>query len=198
MPARSAVRSLAASPRRRYPAAVTSDRADAAPPAASGPLAALRRADREALADLDVVAAHPNLSHWWNHASFALPLIGCVLFLAIGLAAGSAEATGFGVFLGAVLALQLPVVWFTWRGTATAIALTREAALALHGGEVRRELRWDDLDRIERVETFGNVRWKLIARGGAHIAVEGEIADVPALVARARELAGLGDGADGG
>ena len=196
-PARSSARSLAASSPRRYPAAVTSDRADAAP-AAPGPLAALRRADREALAGLDVVAAHPNLSHWWNHASFALPLIGCVLFLAIGLAAGSAEATGFGVFLGAVLALQLPVVWFTWRGTATAIALTREAALALHGGEVRRELRWDDLDRIERVETFGNVRWKLIARGGAHIAVEGEIADVPALVARARELAGLGDGADGG
>ena len=187
----------AASPRHaagRYPAAVTSDRPGDAPPAASGPLAALRREDREALSGLEVVAAHPNLSHWWNHASFALPLIGCALFLAIGLFAGSAEATGFGAFLGVVLVLQLPVVWFTWRGTATAIALTREAALALHRGEVRRELRWSDLERIERVETLGNVRWRLVARGGAHIAVEGEIAGVPALVARARELAGLGEG----
>lgn len=137
------------------------------------------------------MAAHRNLAHWWNHAAFVLPLAGSAAFLAIGALAGSAEATGFGVFLGVVLALQLPVVWFTWRRTATAIALTREGALALHRGRVLQQVRWSGVERIERVETLGNVRWRLTERGGAHLTVEGEIEDVPALVARARALAGL-------
>ena len=86
------------------------------------------------------------------------------------------------------------MVWFTWRGTATAIVLTEDGALALHRGVVRRELRWSELDRIERVETFGNVRWKLVERGGEHISIEGEIADIPALIERASELVGCGAG----
>ena len=139
----------------------------------------------------DVVQAHGNESHWWNHASFMLPLIGFVGLTVAGLLFGWAEATGFGLFLGVVLVLQLPVVWFTWRGTATAIVLTEGGALAMHRGEVRRELRWSELDRIERVETFGNVRWKLVERGGEHISIEGEIADIPSLIERASELSGV-------
>jgi hypothetical protein len=54
-------------------------------------------------------------------------------------------------------------------------------------------MRWSDVVRIERVETMGNVRWRLVPREGQHLAVEGEIADVPGLVARARELAQLPD-----
>jgi hypothetical protein len=153
---------------------------------------ALHRDDAAAIeAQPGVVQAHANESRWWNHASFLLPLLGFLGFTIPGLLFGSAEATGFGLFLGAVLVLQLPVVWFTWRGTATAIVLTEAGALALHRGQVRRELRWTDLERIERVETFGNVRWKLHERGGEHISVEGEIADIPALIARAGELSGL-------
>ncbi len=139
----------------------------------------------------DAVQAHGNESHWWNHASFMLPLIGFLLLTIPGLIFGWAEAIGFGLFLGVVLVLQLPVVWFTWRGTATAIVLTEEGALALHRGVVRRELRWSELERIERVETFGNVRWKLVERGGEHISVEGEIADIPSLIERASELSGV-------
>ncbi len=138
-----------------------------------------------------VVQAHGNESHWWNHASFMLPLIGFLLLTIPGLVFGWAEAIGFGLFLGVVLVLQLPVVWFTWRGTATAIVLTEEGAPALHRGVVRRELQWSELERIERVETFGNVRWKLVERGGEHISIEGEIADIPSLIERSSELSGL-------
>ena len=152
----------------------------------------VHRDDAAAIATLpDVVQVHGNESRWWNHASFALPLLGFLGFTVPGLLLGSAEATGFGLFLGAVLMLQLPVVWFTWRGTATAIVLTRAGAHALHRGRVRRDLSWSQLARIERVETFGNVRWKLIERGGEHISIEGEIADIPALIARASELSGV-------
>ncbi len=152
----------------------------------------VHRDDAAAIADLpDVAQVHGNESRWWNHASFALPLLGFLGFTIPGLLFGSFEATGFGLFLGVVMVLQLPVVWFTWRGTATAIVLTSAGAHALHRGQLRREVRWSELERIERVETFGNVRWKLTERDGEHISIEGEIADIPALIARASELSGV-------
>lgn len=158
---------------------------------ATPPLAPLHADDRAAIAALEVVAAHRNLSHWWNHASFVLPLLGAIAFLAIGQLSGSAEATGFGIFLAVVLLLQLPIVWFTWRRTATAIVLTTSGALALHRGRTLAEVHWAELERIERVETLGNVRWRLAERGGAHVAIEGEIEEVPGLIDRACELSGL-------
>jgi hypothetical protein len=138
-----------------------------------------------------VVAVHLNESHWWNHASFALPLLGAILFVGFGLLTGVAEATGFGLFLGAITVFMLPIVLLTWRGTPTAIVLTRTGATALHSGRVLREVAWADIDRIERFETMGNVRWKLIPREGQHLTVEGEIADVPRLIERAEELSGI-------
>ena len=183
-----AARALCGPEARRYPAGVNAERIEPQPPGVEG----LHRDDAARVAALpDAVRAHANESHWWNHASFMLPLIGCVGLTVPGLAFGWAEAIGFGLFLGVVLVLQLPVVWFTWRGTATAIVLTERGALALHRGEVRREVRWSDLERIERVETFGNVRWKLVEHGGEHVSIEGEIADIPALIACAGELSGV-------
>ena len=167
------------------------DAGEAAEESAPAALAAIHADDRAAIEGLEIVAAHRNESHWWNHASFVLPLLGAIVFLAIGQLAGSAEATGFGIFLAVVLVLQLPIVWFTWRRTATAIVLTRSGALALHRGRTLAEVRWAELERIERVETLGNVRWRLAERGGTHIAVEGEIEDVPGLVERASELSGV-------
>jgi len=167
------------------------DAGDAAEESAPARLAPIHPDDRAAVADLEVVAAHRNESHWWNHASFVLPLLGAIVFLAIGQLAGSAEATGFGIFLAVVMVLQLPIVWFTWRRTATAIVLTRSGALALHRGRTLAEVHWAELERIERVETLGNVRWRLAERGGTHIAVEGEIEDVPGLVERASALSGV-------
>ena len=179
---------LVAAEVRSYPRAMTDERTEQHVPG----IEALHRDDVATVgARADVVQAHANESHWWNHASFMLPLIGFLALTISGLIFGWAEATGFGLFLGVVMVLQLPVVWFTWRGTATAIVLTGDGALALHRGVVRRELRWSELDRIERVETFGNVRWKLVERGGEHISIEGEIADIPALIERASELSGV-------
>ena len=172
----------------RYADGVTDNRADQRTPGVEG----LHRDDAATVdAHPDAVQAHGNESHWWNHASFMLPLLGFLGLTIPGLIFGWAEATGFGLFLGVVLVLQLPVVWFTWRGTATAIVLTELGALALHRGVVRREVRWSELERIERVETFGNVRWKLVERGGEHISIEGEIADIPSLIERASELSGV-------
>lgn len=151
----------------------------------------LMREDLLAINELDVVQAHQNESHWWNHASFVLPLLGFVGFVILGLLTGSAEATGFGVFLGIVLVVQLPIVYFTWRRTATAIVLTQQGAIALHRGRILQEVHWAELARIERVDTFGNVRWKLRQQDDTHIAVEGEIEDVPGLIQHASELSGL-------
>lgn len=150
------------------------------------------RADAAYIETLEaVVAVHPNESHWWNHASFALPLLGCLGFVIAGFAFGSAEAKGFGLFLGAITLFMLPVVLLTWRGTPTSIVLTEAGALALHDGRVLRELRWPDVTHIDRVETMGNVRWRIHQREGQHLAIEGEITDVPALIDHARQLAGL-------
>ena len=181
-------RDLASTCARRYPLRMAGKQARRLVPGMEG----AHRDDAAASAALpEVVEVHANESHWWNHASFVLPLLGFLAFTSAGLLLDAAEATGFGLFLGAVLVLQLPVVWFTWRGTATAIVLSRGGVHALHRGVVRRELRWDELERIERVETFGNVRWKLHGRGGRHISIEGEIADVPGLIERAAELSGV-------
>jgi hypothetical protein len=149
-------------------------------------------ADRAAIESMEaVVAVHLNESHWWNHASFALPLLGAIAFVAFGLLTDRAEATGFGLFLAGITLFMLPVVLLTWRGTPTAIVLTRDRATALHSGRILREVAWADIDRIERFETMGNVRWKLIPREGQHLTVEGEIEDVPGLIERAQELSGV-------
>lgn len=160
------------------------------PPEAAPPVHPADQAFADAL-DERVLAVHPNESHWWNHASFALPLLGAIAFIAFGLLAGKAEATGFGLFLAGVTVFMLPVVLLTWRATATAIVLTERRALALHDGRVLREVAWNDVERIDRVETLGNVRWKFMPRDGQHLTVEGEIVDVAGLIARSEELAGI-------
>lgn len=142
-----------------------------------------------------------NDSRWWQNASFALPLGGAVLSLALGWAIGSAEATGFGVFLLAVTVLMVPVVLFTWRSTATAIVLTREGAVALHLGRPLHELRWAELRRIDEVNYLGNTRYKLLHGEDEFMTVESEIAGQSALVEAAFALSGLerqnsGDGGE--
>lgn len=175
------------------------DSADGPPPAsplgigqAASPLHAADAAAVAALAASGgLVAVHPTEAHWWNHASFALPLLGAVVCLLAGWATGVAELLGFGAFLAAVTVFMLPVVLLTWRGTPTAIVLTRDGAQALHDGRVLREVAWRELAAIERVETMGNIRWKLRPHTGQHLTIEGEIADVPGLIETAYALSGI-------
>lgn len=138
----------------------------------------------------DVVSVHVNLAHWWNNASFMLPLLVAVVSLAIGLLLGVGEATGFGLFALAVTVLLLPVVALTWRRTPTAVVLTRRGATALHGGRVLRDVDWASLAVIERAD-YGNVRWRLRPREGDHLSIEAELSGVDRLIDHAYELSGL-------
>lgn len=153
---------------------------------------ATRDRDRDRVLALDepVVAVHANESSWWNNGSFALPLLGALVCLGVGALFRVAEATGFGLFLGAIALFMLPVVLLSWRNTATAIVLTSTRALALHSGTVLREVAWADVHLIDRVDTLGNVRWRIHPREGQHLAIDGEIADVPALIEEAQRLSG--------
>ena len=81
-------------------------------PLAQPSAAALGPADRafvEACAE-HIIAVHANETHWWNNGSFALPLLGALVCIAFGLIFGIGEATGFGLFLGAIALFMLPVV----------------------------------------------------------------------------------------
>ena len=145
-----------------------------------GPL--LRRADAAAVAALEgVVAAHAHPVHWWNNASFALPFLAAVLSLAVGLLAGIAEATGFGLFMLATTALISPIVAMTWRRTPTAVVLTEEMLVALHSGRELRRLRWEEIESVRPVD-YDDVRWRLYPRGGEHLSLESGIDRLPELV----------------
>jgi hypothetical protein len=142
----------------------------------------LDRRDTVAVAALtDVDTVYVNDSRWWQNASFALPLLVCVIALGVGLALRSPEAIGFGLFLAVVTLIMVPVV-----------LLTRDGATALHHGRVLHELRWPELRRIERVEYLGNTRHKLVHGADERfLTVESEIEGADDLVDRAFALSGL-------
>ena len=152
---------------------------------------ALRPRDRavvDALAGVESV--HVIEAHWWNNASFALPLLVGLVSLAIGAAFRSFEGIGFGLFLLAVTAFMFPVVMITWRRTPTAVVLTEDRVLALHEGHVLREIRWADVARIERAD-YDNIEWRIRPHEGDHLSIESELSDVETLIERAYALSGL-------
>ena len=141
---------------------------------------------------LDAVQAHANESHWWNHASFMLPLLGFLGLTIPGLIFGWAEATGFGAVprRGARVAVARGVVYMARHGDGDRADRAGRPRAPSRCRAARGAVE-SELERIERVETFGNVRWKLVERGGEHISIEGEIADIPSLIERAGELSGV-------
>lgn len=158
---------------------------------AVGPAPELRVADTRAVSMLDgVVDVHVNELHWWNNASFALPFLVAIASLTIGLLAGLAEATGFGLFMLALTALTAPVVAFTWRRTPTAIALTEEILITLHSGRELRRLRWEEISSVSAVD-YDEVRWRLHHREGSHVSLENGIDRLPALIDEVCARAGL-------
>ncbi len=140
----------------------------------------------------DLVQVFVNDSRWWQNASFALPFIGCLLSIIIGFISGSAEAIGFGLFLGVVSLIMFPVVLLTWRATATVVVLRKQGAISMHRGRVLEEFRWSELRRIDRVEYLGNTRHKLLyGDEDRFLVIENEVEDADALVDAAFELSGL-------
>lgn len=150
-------------------------------------------ADAAAIEEMSgAVRVHVNDSRWWQNASFALPLLVTIVSLGGGALFGVAELLGFGLFAGAVTLIMTPIVLLTWRGTATAIVLTRDRAVALHAGRVLHEVLWSDLTRIERVEYLGNARHKLVhGEFDEFLTVESEIEEAEALVEAAFTLSGI-------
>ena len=167
-------------------------------PSPAGPtptptLDALDPRDRAVVSPLtDLVDLFVNDSRWWQNASFALPALGFLLATTAGWLLDSSEAIGFGLFLGAVTAIMVPVVLLTWRGTATAIVLRRGGALSLHHGRTLEQFDWPALRRIERVEYLGNVRHKLVhGDEDRFMTVESEIDGAGRLVDTAFRISGL-------
>lgn len=151
----------------------------------------VRLADAGAIEAMrDVVSVHVNLSHWWNNASFVLPLAVAVVFIVIGLVFSSREALGFGLFTLGVTVVLLPVVLLTWRRTATAVVLTREAAIGLHQGRELVCVRWDEISEIEAAD-YDSIRWRIRPKAGDHLNIEAELHDVDGLVEHAFALSGL-------
>jgi hypothetical protein len=152
----------------------------------------LDRRDLEAVARLpDVVATFVNPTHWYQNASFLLPLVASASVGILGLLRRSLELGGFAAFLLAVSLLMVPIVLAGWRQTATVVALTSDGITALHHGRVLRSIEWKDVDQIGERETQGNIRWQISARDGNRILLDGELDDLPELIASARRLAGL-------
>ena len=163
---------------------------DAARPAVSAD--GLRSRDAAAARTMpDVVAAHTNVAGWFNNATFVLPALGA---LGTGIAwavTGSLELGGLAAFLLAVTLIFLPVIWLTWQRTPTSIVVRERGLVALHQGRVLSEFAWGDVTALRRIETLGNVRWRIDARSGDHLSIEGEIADLPTILEAVRRRAGL-------
>jgi hypothetical protein len=137
-----------------------------------------------------VLGVHRNLSHWYNNASFSLPLLGAAILVPLGFAIGSDEAKGFGTFLLVIAALMAPFIAWTWRVTPTAIIVTTDALVSMHGDRLLNRIEWPAVVEVERKETMGNVRWRVLTRDDDHIAIEGEIEDVPGLLREITRLSG--------
>jgi hypothetical protein len=149
-------------------------------------------ADAAAIAALrDVLAVHRNTTHWYNNASFALPLLAAIVVALAGLILRRGDVLAFAGFLFAVTLAMVPVVLVSWRQTPTAVVLTRERIVALHGGRPLKSLPWRDVRAVTRRETQGNVRWHVTAESGERIALDGELEDLDGLLREARRIAGL-------
>jgi len=152
------------------------------------------RSDAEAIAALTgVVAIHRNTAHWYNNASFALPLAATLVVGLAGLALRRGDVLAFAGFLALVTAWMAPVVLATWRHTATAVVLTVDDITSLHDGRTLKALPWRDVRSVTRRETQGNVRWLVSAVDGERIALDGELEDLDGLIGEARRLACLPD-----
>jgi hypothetical protein len=155
-------------------------------------LPSLRPADRDAVSALpDVVGIHPYTAHWFNNATFVLPVLATIGTLIAWAAAGSDELLGISIFSAIITVLMLPLVRLTWVHTPTVIALTQERILALHQGRQLKSLAWTDVVAVRKQDTMGNIRWYIVAQDEEYISVEGEIDQIDTLLETARRLAGL-------
>mgnify|MGYP001484383340 CR=1 FL=1 len=164
-------------------------------PSRSSGAARAERGDAAAIAALPgVIAVHRNTTHWYNNASFALPLLAAVVVSFVGLILRRGDVLAFAGFLFAVTLCMAPVVLVSWRQTPTTVVLTSQRITALHDGRALKSLAWPEVCSVTRRETQGNVRWHVAAESGERIALDGELDDLDGLLRETRRLAGLPEG----
>mgnify|MGYP007106919277 CR=1 FL=1 len=132
-----------------------------------------------------------NNSYWWQNASFALPLIIGSISLLFGIIFNNSGAKGFGVFLLIVMIIMLPVVWLTWKSTATSIFLTNKEIIALHLGKKLKKIQLDKLQSITTIEYLGNKRYKLVESIDTYLTIDSEFNDIPQMLKEIEKMTGI-------
>ena len=132
-----------------------------------------------------------NNSYWWQNASFVLPLIIGSSSLLFGIILNNSGAKGFGIFLLIVMIIMLPVVWLTWKSTATSIYLTNKEIIALHLGKILKKIQLDKLQSIATIEYLGNKRYKLIENIDTYLTIDSEFNNVPQMLEEIEKMTGI-------
>jgi hypothetical protein len=145
--------------------------------------------DRAIAALPGVVASFRNTAHWYNNASFLLPLSATLAVGALGALRHSGELLGFATFLAVVTLAMVPVVLYGWHQTATAVVLTGQGVVSLHGGRVLKSFEWRRVTGVHERETQGNRRWEIATNDGERLLLDGELEDLERLIALAQQLA---------
>ena len=155
-------------------------------------LMSLRDADKQYISQQsNIKDVFINDSYWWQNASFILPLLlGSISFI-FGHIFDNSGAKGFGIFLIVVMVFMLPVVWLTWRSTATSIAFTNKEIIALHLGKVLKKITLDNLQSIETIEYLGQRRYKLVESDEIFFTIDNEFDDVSEIIKKITASTGI-------
>ena len=132
-----------------------------------------------------------NDSYWWQNASFVLPLLLGSVSLLYGLIFENSGAKGFGIFLLVVMVIMLPVVWLTWRSTATSIYFTDKEIIALHLGKILKKITLENLQSIETIEYLGQRRYKLVASDEIFFTIDNEFENIPEIIRTVTSRTGI-------
>ena len=148
-----------------------------------GLLMSLRDADEQYISEQNNIKdVFINSSYWWQNASFVLPLLLGSISYIFGQIFDNSGAKGFGIFLIIVMIVMLPVVWLTWRSTATSISFTDKEIIALHLGKVLKKITLDNLQSIETIEYLGQRRYKLVESDEIFFTIDNEFDDVSEII----------------
>ncbi|MDG1989811.1 MAG: hypothetical protein P8J51_00840 [Dehalococcoidia bacterium] len=138
-----------------------------------------------------VAKIYINNSYWWQNASFVLPFILGSISLLFGIIFNNSGAKGFGIFLLIVMIIMLPVVWLTWKSTATSIYLTNKEIVALHLGKLLKKIQLDKLQSIATIEYLGNKRYKLVESIDSYLTIDSEFNDIPQILEEIEKITGI-------
>ena len=80
------------------------------------------------------------------------------------------------------MVIMLPVVWLTWRSTATSIYFTDKELIALHLGKILKKITLENLQSIETIEYLGQKRYKLVESDEIFFTIDNEFENIPEII----------------